>query len=399
MSFAVDAAPLSDAGRPVGGVLTPRMERLIRVGSVGSALVIAISAMVLSYAGLHDLALDAKVHPRLALLVPVMVDGLQFVGSLGVVYSTLSGLRSWYPWCLMLMGVSISAWGNWQAAPDDLTAKLLHAAAPVILALVLEELLRVMRHKVQRHAKASGDQLVAPQPQAVTRSAARPSEPESKPEVDLKADESRSDAEAPPEPVVEPVVEPGAEQVADAEPVASVDRAATEEGTETEGDEEPGAREVATEGQPDRDPSRDMDDGEELPPYPQGAPFKDQVRHILVRNPNMPAAKIARVMGKDPSYTRKIVRDVRAALDEEAAAAAMNPSQGLSRHPSSAPASGTGERASEAQPAALRPTETSTSPSRPADPSANRPQPSSVEAGGTHTFEDADPFAVASTLR
>lgn len=142
---------------PLGGVLTPHMERSIRLGSIGSAVVIAISAMVLSYAGLHDLAIDAEIHPRFALLVPIMVDGLQFVGSLGVVYSTLSGLRSWYPWVLMLMGVSVSAWGNWQAAPDQLTAKLLHAAAPIILALVLEELLRVMRHKVHLHAEREAE--------------------------------------------------------------------------------------------------------------------------------------------------------------------------------------------------------------------------------------------------
>lgn len=131
-------------------MLTPTTERVIRRCSVGSALLIAVAATVLSYAGLYALALRAGVTPGLALLVPVMVDGMQFVGSLGVVYSTLCGLRTAYPWLLMLLGVAVSVWGNWIAAPPGLAAKAVHSASPLVLAVVLEELLRVPRRPTAR---------------------------------------------------------------------------------------------------------------------------------------------------------------------------------------------------------------------------------------------------------
>lgn len=360
---------------PVGGVLTPRMERMIRLGSIGSAVVIAVSAMVLSYAGLLDLALDAQIHPRLALLVPIMVDGLQFVGSLGVVYSTLSGLRSWYPWLLMLMGVSVSAWGNWQAAPDQMTAKLLHAAAPVILALVLEELLRVMRHKVTLHAEREqaeaeaaaqaveqtteqAEEQAAEQAgvAAVTKTVVEPLAPAPEPfsaadepvtasaptvvpaagsEEAVVSDSVRGDA------LVEHVTAPEPSRTATEASVAPAPAPAV-----TESMSEPVAPETATSTaveEPVAEPvptkpavvepvpaprttapaqaaaTATEPDEEALPPYPEDGTFKDQIRAILLADPDIPAAKIARLMKKDGSHTRKTVRIVRAELDEEAA--------------------------------------------------------------------------------
>ena len=297
---------------PVGGVLTPRMERLIRLGSIGSAVIIAISAMVLSYSGLLDLALDAQIHPRLALLVPIMVDGLQFVGSLGVVYSTLSGLRSWYPWLLMLMGVSVSAWGNWQAAPDEMTAKLLHAAAPIILALVLEELLRVMRHKVQRHTET--ERAIEAAALAAEQAVVSPEEPTSVAEpvaesiaVPVPEKAVVAVTESIPVPVAESVTVPVAESI----PVPVTVPIPV-----------PVTVPVTVQPAPQQAPVRErvpvqVLDEDGLPPFPEDAPFKEQVRAILLTDPEIPPVRIAKAMNKDGSYTRKTVRTVRAELEEQ----------------------------------------------------------------------------------
>lgn len=395
---------------PIGGLLTPRMERLIRIGSVGSAVVIATCAMVLSYSGLLDLALDAQVHPRLALLVPIMVDGLQFVGSLGVVYSTLSGLRSWYPWILMLMGVTISAWGNWQAAPDDLTAKLLHASAPIILALVLEELLRVMRHKVHLHNAAwlaQQEASEAPEVAEGAEGAESPAEalpgslsstvspaataPDVTGAVAQASETAVSTAvedlasmvvEPAPEPhVARPTATPpaavvaGADPVVEPEPVVVATRQVdTDPVVEPETFRGPGSGPTWTPREPilpvRRDPEPvahptgerppvvaeqatpsvspdptlpfggEDDEEETLPPYSESGTLKEQVREILIAEPEIPAAKIARVMRRDASYMRRIVREVKAELDEEAAASTQATAPAPAPAPASGPASG-----------------------------------------------------------
>jgi hypothetical protein len=138
--------------------LTPRATRYIRLVSVGSAALIALCAVILSYSGLHALAIQSGISPRLAVLLPVVVDGTAVTGMAGVLYSTLAGIRTWYPWLLVLLGVAVSVWGNWVAAPPDLVAKGVHAASPLILALVLEELLRVTRHRVRLHQEEAQGQ-------------------------------------------------------------------------------------------------------------------------------------------------------------------------------------------------------------------------------------------------
>ena len=348
---------------PLGGVLTPRVERAIRTGAFGSALVIALAAMILSYAGLNELAQHAGVNGHLSLLVPVMVDGLQFVGSLGVVYSTLSGLRSWYPWTLMLLGVAVSAWGNWQAAPDLMTAKMLHASAPVILALVLEELLRVTRHKVQVHAlnylaantpdnptatltastalvagteTAAGsglmretpllDALVTEEPvwgqasDGVPSAANTPVVPT--PVTTGTRDTAgattvlRTPAEVPTAIVTAPATVPVATAVVT--PVtASENRSESQPETSdirsTSVEVSSGlSRVVSMEPSSMAAASYDVD---VLPEYPADATFREQIRVMLVADPELRPAKISRVTGKDASYTRKVFKEAQADLE------------------------------------------------------------------------------------
>lgn len=399
--MSVPSPSRTQVGPTSSGVLTDRSERFIRLTAVWVAVLIAACAMVLSYAGLHDLALDAQIPEPLALLVPVMVDGLQFVGSLGVVYSTLSGLRTWYPWMLLMMGVSVSAWGNWQAAPPDLTAKLLHAAAPIILALVLEELLRVMRHKVRLATAAAATPVPAPVPAATSEETGTvgvvagtgEATEEALPEG-LSADVPSPDLDAP---TTREVSADGPTDGPPATSAPSVEEAAAASPRHAEQSSENGSWDMrpvvlppsaVRERRPDSAPSAPSTpstpkarDKKPAPAAPDGVrSFRDEVAALLTRNPDATAASIARDLGKDPSYTRKVVRDVKAEL--EAA-----PAPGLSDD-SAAASTGTSETATAAP--ALAPADQPTpSPTPTASPTAS---PTAAAGETTAPVASDDPF-------
>ncbi len=136
---------------------------------------------MLSYAGLRDLALDSAIHPKIAWTFPLIVDGLTFVGSIGVIHAVLAGISSWYPWLLTLVGVAISVTGNVAAAPPEIVAQLVHGAPPLVLALSLEALLRVYRARAMRPgapAHVGEAPAAAPAPTVLAEPAPAPHRPE-----------------------------------------------------------------------------------------------------------------------------------------------------------------------------------------------------------------------------
>jgi Protein of unknown function (DUF2637) len=125
--------------------LSPRAERFIRVLSAFAVLVLAVGAAVLSFSGLVSLAATAGFPPVFAWLLPVIIDGMVLTGSLGVVAADLVGISTWYPWSLTILGVILSVWGNVVSAPQNLTAQAVHAIAPLTFALSIEGMLRIYR--------------------------------------------------------------------------------------------------------------------------------------------------------------------------------------------------------------------------------------------------------------
>lgn len=117
----------------------------IRRITVFTVLALAAAAAVLSFTGLQVLALEAGFPPQLAWLFPIIIDGLVITGSLGVIASTLTGVGTWYPWLLTIVGVGASVVGNVIAAPDDPVSRAVHATPPIVFALAVEGLLRVYR--------------------------------------------------------------------------------------------------------------------------------------------------------------------------------------------------------------------------------------------------------------
>lgn len=131
---------------PVAG-LTPEAARRISHTATAVVILVGLTSAALSWEGLHRLALNAGIDPRLAWGLPVIVDGTVVAGLLGVLAGTLAGTGTRYPWCLVLLGASASIAGNVAAAPGTTVGRTVAVAAPVCLALTLEQGLRVLRHR------------------------------------------------------------------------------------------------------------------------------------------------------------------------------------------------------------------------------------------------------------
>lgn len=114
-----------------------RILTTVRTLSVFATATVFAAAVVLSYAGLRDLALNAGVAPHLALLLPLVVDGLIVSGSLLAIASLLTQHSPWFAWSLVVVGSAASLWGNVALAQTP-QAMAVHALAPVALILSME---------------------------------------------------------------------------------------------------------------------------------------------------------------------------------------------------------------------------------------------------------------------
>lgn len=129
--------------------LTAAADARIRHSAAAVVLIVATAAAVLSYAGLRDLAISADIYPHLAILLPVVVDGMLIAGSLVILQSVLVGVSTTYGWFLTLVGVGVSIWGNVAAVADmDVIAKSVHALPPLFLCLTIEAVMRILRHRI-----------------------------------------------------------------------------------------------------------------------------------------------------------------------------------------------------------------------------------------------------------
>lgn len=143
-------APLAETGLP------PEVAHRIARTANACLVVIAVASGVLSYHGLYALGVRSALPPALAALLPVLVDGLMLAASVSVIAETLSGLSTVWSWCLIAAGVAMSTAGNVLAAPDDLVARVVHGAPPVILAASIETCLRLARHRAGRRTRGAG---------------------------------------------------------------------------------------------------------------------------------------------------------------------------------------------------------------------------------------------------
>lgn len=125
----------------------------IRLAMLIALWTVVISSFVLSFAGVRELGIQAGYHPVLASLLPLCLDGLVMAGSITILDAELRGLGKRFGWTITLVGVCASVAANVATAASlGLTAQIVHAAPPVVLALALEAWLSTMRGDVRQNA-------------------------------------------------------------------------------------------------------------------------------------------------------------------------------------------------------------------------------------------------------
>ncbi len=141
----------------VNGAL--RLVALIAV--IIGVLVLAAAAFVLSYAGIHAIALEAGVSPTLAKLYPLIFDAMLVVASAAVLSLRGAGLvMRCYAWLSLLVLLCAAAWAD---ALHATATRLPHRTAAATVAIIpwalvllgFGLLLAMLRHARQRRALAA----------------------------------------------------------------------------------------------------------------------------------------------------------------------------------------------------------------------------------------------------
>jgi len=139
--------------------------RLLALAAVAvGVILLAAAAFVLSYSGIHAVALSAGVSPRLARLYPLIFDAMLVVACSAVLALRTAGLPSrCYAWLSLLTLLAAVAAAD---AVNAIGTKLPHRPAAAVIAvipwaLVLSGfglLLTMLRHARKRHATADAGQ-------------------------------------------------------------------------------------------------------------------------------------------------------------------------------------------------------------------------------------------------
>ena len=273
--------------------------------TVGTVVFLATAAAVLSYAGLRDLAIDAGLTPILASIFPLTIDGLGLVGSVSVIYAGMSGLRTWFPWLLTLIGVAASVAGNIASSPDDWWSRGVHAAPPLVLALALEALLRIFRHQIHAGVSAVATAGAVPGGQPVAPVAVPAVGYLPAPAADREVAEQHTRVEAPgAQPVAAEVQEPS-----DAEPSAVVNMVHEAPAVPDSPDMETFAAEPA--GEVDQPSGTEPAAAAHSFADDANLPLRRRIEMLIAVEPTVTGGEAARRLGSDPSYTRKLLREIR----------------------------------------------------------------------------------------
>ena len=103
--------PVTRGGRPGDTHLRLRLAALTAV--ITGVILVALAAFLFSYSGIHHIALQAGVAPRLARLYPLMFDAMLVVACSGVLATRAAGWGTkTYVWVCLLVVVGAVAVGD-----------------------------------------------------------------------------------------------------------------------------------------------------------------------------------------------------------------------------------------------------------------------------------------------
>lgn len=139
--------------------------RLLALAAVAvGVILLAAAAFVLSYSGIHAVALSAGVSPRLARLYPLIFDAMLVVACSAVLALRTAGLPSrCYAWLSLLVLLAAVAAAD---AVNATGTKLPHRPTAAVIAVIpwalvligFGLLLAMLRHARKRHATATAGQ-------------------------------------------------------------------------------------------------------------------------------------------------------------------------------------------------------------------------------------------------
>lgn len=328
-----------------------KSDKRIRNTASVTVLILAISAGVLSYNSLRELAIKSGIDPMLAFLFPITLDGLILAGSLLILYFAVRGKRSGYGLFLTALGVIGSIAGNVVISPNNLTYQILHATSPVVLFLALESLMILLRAR-SRNAQEAAEKAEADkklhadgyfhhkasqeEPKAVESTQAVPvkDEPVRRAQALPKPSQEVKPAPRVEEPVVTPVapVTQAVAPVVDAVPAVALQEPTPEpvktlglgkhssvpaqEDAPTEDFSPKVTESVSPQVAPVKEKENEPAVSSAQPGEAQPPSKREIIRDLLIQDPEMDAGVIVDMVGGDKKYVQKLIRAERAKLAE-----------------------------------------------------------------------------------
>jgi Protein of unknown function (DUF2637) len=140
--------------------LAPRLRLAALTAVILGVVLLAVAAFLLSYSGIHHIALQAGVSPRLARLYPVIFDAMLVIASAAVLALRGAGWPTrCYVWlCLIVLLAAVAAGDAVYATGTTLPRQPARAVVAVIpwalLLLAFGLLLAMLRHRRRARAKA-----------------------------------------------------------------------------------------------------------------------------------------------------------------------------------------------------------------------------------------------------
>lgn len=136
--------------------------RAVLLTAVGTTVLIAVGAFILSFAALTDLAERSGIEGHLAWIWPIIVDGMIVAATVAIVALNGHNRRAMvYPWTLLFFGASVSTAansvhailtvGNLRSGVPALVSALVAAMPPVVLLAITH----LTVHMYQKRADAA----------------------------------------------------------------------------------------------------------------------------------------------------------------------------------------------------------------------------------------------------
>ncbi|MDG4826003.1 DUF2637 domain-containing protein [Asanoa sp. WMMD1127] len=111
---------------------------------VGRAVVtLAFGAFVLSFEKLFHVAINSGIHPKLAWIYPLIVEGFTTVSTLAA-FLRRGQSGAWYPWAAGLMAFGYSLWAN--ALPESVPGSVVRAVPVICIPLMVHMYVIIKGH-------------------------------------------------------------------------------------------------------------------------------------------------------------------------------------------------------------------------------------------------------------